>query len=252
MGTGTAGMYRGRLWGNQEPLPSQLRTTLASDLVGFGFLPGDLIWTEGQIIKSYGVSRATVREALKLLEFEGLVEARRGFGRYLSPLAFAEVEHPITRFEPQSKLLDELGYEWATHVVGVEISTPNDEVRRELRLAADEETYILTRIRCDAKVGPLIASKIWIPVGVIPEPDGIDWKDPLTQTLTRQGSSAAYSVAHIVASDGPADVEDACSVDRYTSWLCIKETVVSDAGVPVFFATDHHRGDLFSFNVLRR
>jgi DNA-binding FadR family transcriptional regulator len=43
-----------------------------------GLQPGDQLPSEAEIITQRGVSRATVREALRLLEFEGMIVVKRG------------------------------------------------------------------------------------------------------------------------------------------------------------------------------
>ena len=47
--------------------------------------PGDKLPTEQELEKQLNVSRSSIREALRVLEFEGLVEVRRGSGTYVAP-----------------------------------------------------------------------------------------------------------------------------------------------------------------------
>ena len=46
--------------------------------------PGDRLPTESELAKSFGISRLTVREATKALEFLGIVEAKTGVGLKVS------------------------------------------------------------------------------------------------------------------------------------------------------------------------
>ena len=56
-------------------------------------LPGDKLPTERDLAQQFGVSRASVREALHSLETLGLVEARIGSGTYLAENPDAILEH---------------------------------------------------------------------------------------------------------------------------------------------------------------
>ncbi len=68
--------------GNPRTLPKQLADELRKRLVNREWLQGDRLPTEAQLVERYGVSRATVREALKTLENQGLIITRRGRGSF--------------------------------------------------------------------------------------------------------------------------------------------------------------------------
>jgi DNA-binding GntR family transcriptional regulator len=50
----------------------------------------------------------------------------------------------------------------------------------------------------------------------------------------------------------PPDLEELSEVNRQQPWLLITERCVDANGEPVLFSQDFHRGDLFTFHVLRR
>jgi GntR family transcriptional repressor for pyruvate dehydrogenase complex len=51
-----------------------VRTRILTD----GLAPGDVLPSEGELMEEHGLSRATVREGLRLLEAEGLITVKRG------------------------------------------------------------------------------------------------------------------------------------------------------------------------------
>lgn len=59
---------------------------LKQDIAARGCKVGDRLRTERQISEDMGVSRSIVREAVIMLEIEGLVEVRKGSGIYLARL----------------------------------------------------------------------------------------------------------------------------------------------------------------------
>ena len=70
--------------GNPKTLPKQLAEHLRVRLANGEWLHGDQLPTEAELVDQYGVSRATVRQALKTLENRGLIVTRRGHGSFVA------------------------------------------------------------------------------------------------------------------------------------------------------------------------
>src|SRR5262245_490559 len=62
-------------------ISDHLRDVIASGKLG----EGDQLPSEAQLAEHYGITRTTAREALAVLEAEGLVIAEHGKGRYVRP-----------------------------------------------------------------------------------------------------------------------------------------------------------------------
>ena len=61
-------------------MPVLLAEAIADGIVGRGLRPGDRLATEAEMVAEYEVGRATVREALRVLEAQGVIEMRVGAG----------------------------------------------------------------------------------------------------------------------------------------------------------------------------
>lgn len=66
------------------PLYHQLEQDLRTRIMAQEFAPGDVLPTEGNFCKSYGVSRITVRRALDALLADGLIVRKRGVGSFVA------------------------------------------------------------------------------------------------------------------------------------------------------------------------
>jgi GntR family transcriptional repressor for pyruvate dehydrogenase complex len=62
--------------------------------------PGEMLPTEKELMEMFGVGRSSVREALRALQYMGLVEKHQGMGTYVSSTA----RTPIPSFNVQSIL----------------------------------------------------------------------------------------------------------------------------------------------------
>lgn len=74
-------------------------------------LPGDRLPTEGELARKFGVSRLSVREATKALEFLGIVESRTGVGLTVGQMDLARVTghlgfHPALQTANPIQLID--------------------------------------------------------------------------------------------------------------------------------------------------
>ncbi|MER6138711.1 GntR family transcriptional regulator [Streptomyces sparsogenes] len=235
-----------------RPMSTQVRDRLVELFRSRGLAPGDQLPSEAEIAELCGVGRSTAREALKLLEQEGMVVAERGRGRFMSPLGALKVERPITRFESISTMLEALGYQARTVVLSVAEQTPTDTVREALGLADGDTVIRLERLRSDGD-DPLVYSVASIVRHAIPGPvRHLDWSGSLSDLLAAHGHPPVSSAARLSAVELPEDVQRRYSLGGFGPWLLISETVITPAGRPVLHAEDYHRGDAFAFNVLRR
>lgn len=68
-----------------------VQDALKAHIVERGLRPGDMLEPEGRIAERLGVSRVTVREAVKSLSSLGILESRRGSGVFVREFSFDAV-----------------------------------------------------------------------------------------------------------------------------------------------------------------
>ncbi|MDB5872493.1 MAG: bacterial regulatory s, gntR family protein [Ramlibacter sp.] len=73
----------------------QILSDLREQIVSGQFVRGNKLPTEKQLAEGYGVSAATVREAVRGLTTLGLIDVRHGSGAYVTGDAFQLVEGPL-------------------------------------------------------------------------------------------------------------------------------------------------------------
>ena len=106
--------------------------------------PGERLPSEQELEKQLNVSRSSVREALRVLEFEGLVEVRRGSGTYISEysgLANGRIEvakwlksrgESLSEFLQIREYIEGLSCSLAAQHVNADIKSELIEVHNEL------------------------------------------------------------------------------------------------------------------------
>jgi GntR family transcriptional regulator len=233
-------------------MSAQLRDHLIEDFARRGFTPGDRLPTEAEIAERFAVGRSTAREALKLLEQDGLVVAEQGRGRFLSTLGVLKVDRPITRFESVTAMLRALGYDARTLVLSVAEQPATPEERQALRLDRRAPVVRLERLR-SAGNEPLVYTVEAVPRDLVPGPlRHVDWTGSLNDLLGAHGHLPVSSTARIQAVDMPAEAASRHALSGLGPWLLVTETAVTSSGRPVLYASDYHRGETFAFHVVRR
>lgn len=78
--TAAAPHERRRRSSSQPKTPVLLADSIAESIVANGLPPGSRLATEADMVTEYGVGRASLREALRVLEAHGIIEIRAGAG----------------------------------------------------------------------------------------------------------------------------------------------------------------------------
>jgi GntR family transcriptional regulator len=235
---------------DRRSLPLQVRDELRTLIVTDRLGPGDPLPTEAEIADRFGVGRTTVREAFKLLEQDGLIDVRHGRGRFVA--AGGHVERPVTRLESVTELMDAFGFRVVNRVLSITELAASQEEASALVLSPGDPVIRLERVRLQDQE-PLIHSVDVLPRTVIPVPIGmVDWSGSLFDLLARFEHRVVASAAQIRATTLDPALASVIGVDGALPWLLMVQICHDDSGLPVIYSHDHHRGDLFTFNVLRR
>ncbi len=237
---------------SHKKMAEQIRDAVTEYIREHRLKVGDRIPTEAKLCAAFGVSRPSVREALRLLEQERLIVTEHGRGRFVTAAATLNIARPITVFESISRMLAALGYNPETRVLSTRtILAGNDpEAAAALGLQPEAEIFVLERLR-EAQGEALVYSIDVIPFAVLGvTPDNAALGGSVNEILAGAAHKPVMSSANVAAAflpsgvlTGPASIEP---------WLLVSETCLSDGGIPVLYARDYHRGSLISFNFSRQ
>jgi GntR family transcriptional regulator len=236
--------------GSRPTLALRVRDGIRALIEAGELASGAQLPPEAELCARYGVARTTVREALKLLEQDGLVDVVHGRGRYVSSLGGVGVGRPVTRFESVTEMLASAGIRVRNLVIRVERAPASAAEAAALALEEGETVVRLERLRLDDET-PLIYSLNTLRLDAVDDGDHFDWSGSVVAQLAERGRAVASSLADIRAAALPAGALPG-ELDPGTPWLLIAETCLLADRTPVLFALDYHRGDVFSFNVARR
>lgn len=147
-----------------DPLYLQVYGAI-SDAIRDGRLrPGDRLPTERAFSQQLGVSRATVRRALRQLVGEGVVEATVGRGSFVTAEPIAEPANTLMSF---TELAAAQGHTASAHVLGRSIRPAMPEEMAVFRIGLQALVFELRRLRMlDSR--PVAVDRTRIPLAVAP------------------------------------------------------------------------------------
>ncbi len=151
---------------DHKPLAIQLRDAIWDMLREERYRSGDRLPSEQELVQRFGTSRATVREALKLLEEQRVVLCRHGVGRFLAPEPGGVLTDEITQLKGTTQMVSELGLALDTRVVSLYEIIADEKLQYSLDLKPDSAVISLERVRF-ADGEPVIYSREMFPKSII-------------------------------------------------------------------------------------
>jgi len=232
------------------PLYYQLKQLLAERITKGEWEPGDMLPTEEQLQEQYGLSRTTVRQALRELELEGLISRHRGRGTFVSR---PKISHsPDPHFNLTAYLTGE-GMRPGWQIISAGWIPATGEVAERLSCKAGQRVYQLRRLRLanDEPIGYHIAHVI-PSLGETIDESRLDQGgslDYLRATGQLDQSYANRTIEAILASD---EVARHLDINKGSPILRIRRRVFNSAGVPVEDMRAMYRCDSFQYRVRQR
>ena len=221
----------------------ELRVAIAAGEYG----EGDQLPTESALCERHGVSRFTVREALRRLQAEGLIRRRRGSGTVVDTR-----RQPLR--QPLSDVAELLQYAAGSEFVFVshglvEVSAGTAE---QLGVASGSRWMLLTGLRTLGHTGqPVALTDVYIHADLA---DFVPLLRPGHETLFSQLSAAAgFRIARIdqdiraVAASGRE--ADSLGIARRAPVLRIVRSYHDEAGRTVEISVSSHAGDRFTYSM---
>jgi GntR family transcriptional regulator len=147
---------------NPVPLHTRIREELRTQITRGVFAPRQRLDSEAQLMRRYGVSRITVRQALQALEQGGLIVKVAGKGSFVAP------ERPtqdLTQLQGLAEALAPQGLRILNRVLAQRPEVASETIAQRLGLATGDPLLHLRRLRL-VDGAPLSVDTTWLPADV--------------------------------------------------------------------------------------
>lgn len=229
------------------PLYRQIESELRDRVRSGALRPGARVPPEPELMAEFGVSRATVRQALAGLVAEGLLEIRRGLGTYVTARRF---EHTIGGFYSFSREIERHGLVPGTTVLDLRTVPAADEVAAALVVPPGTAVVALRRLRL-AGPDPLVVETSHLPAERFPGLETVDFSavrlyDTLLDAYGCRPTRARETFEPVLLTDDEARLLDQLPG---APALRVERTAFDQDDRPIEFCRSTVRGDRYRYSV---
>jgi GntR family transcriptional regulator len=216
------------------------------------FRPGSQLPTEAELCAMLGVSRTVVREALRVLEDDGLVARRHGVGTFVR-------NHPILKnlnFNfGITEMIESAGLKSGTSHLALQNETADEEKAEQLHIPLGTPIITVERVRT-ADGRPVVYSLDTFTEALIQQAE-FDPQLLLTESIynilqTSLGQVIEYGIARLLPVTAPPHVTEKLQLPPNAPTLYIVQTDYSSSDEPLVYSCEYHLPDAFDFVVWRR
>jgi len=236
------------------PLYKQIANLLRDKIAAGEFANSDRLPSEPHLAKELGVARTTLREALYLLEEEGLILRKKGVGSFIKPNS-SQILEGIEKLQSYIQLIHQNGYKATEKVLSAREIKIQSFAAGKLKVSENslghmvESVYLADNAPaiycCDIIPGWLVKNRTNL--------ENIKLEGSLFDHFQECcGVSIHYTVqqVHIVLAYSP--VSDILEVPQGTPLLQMKGFGYDEEDKPLYMSNAYFRSDLFEFIIIRR
>lgn len=229
------------------PIHTKIHDSLKVDIEKNRWKVGEKLPSERELAVSFGVTRATLRQAIRALSDEGILEQRIGSGTYVvgqrvrermrGTISFTEIitaqgRHPSSRIVSYSKVL------------------ANDVEREKLKLSTGTQIIKMERIRY-ADDQPICFEVACIPYAVIAGLEKEEITHHFFQTLETHGRKIGRSEQTVSSKNANQKLADYLKIKANSAILALTQVSYFIDETPFEYVLSSYAGDRFEFYLER-
>jgi GntR family transcriptional regulator len=235
----------------RKRLSFRVRDDLASRIANGRIQPGSKLPPEPELAEELGVSRSTLREALRSLEEDGFVTRTRGAGTYAT-------HRPRLR----NNLDVNFGVTEAIRASGMEPGTTESAVISEgasadhataLDIVEGDPVIVLERVRT-ADASPVVFSRDVVAERLLPAAQvaSMPLDGSLYGLLEDNGHPVAHGVVTLEPDRADRTIARRLRIKTGSLLLYLRQIDYGREGEPLLLSHEYHLAEAFEFTVVRR
>jgi GntR family transcriptional regulator len=230
-------------------LADRLRDELLEEMTSSQLPPGTKLPTEGELATRFGVSRATVREAVTSLVEAGYVTRRHGSGSYVAERR--RMPHGLDSTLSYLAMIESAGAHAGMRVLEA-VLDQYSKLDSQLQLRQGDTVLAVERVRT-ADDQPVIYSRDRIPARLLKADLDLQNLHPsLFGLLSSSGHAADHATATLRAVASTSRTAKVLGIRRGKPLLYVEEIDYDRDGTPVMLSREWHVSEAFDLRINRQ
>ncbi|QNQ80901.1 GntR family transcriptional regulator [Lactobacillus sp. PV034] len=228
----------------QEPIYIKIHNQIKRDIENKKYKVGERIPAERHLAQQFNVSRMTLRQAIKTLEDEGILERRLGSGTYVASQKVQEKMSGIMSF---TEIMRANGQIPTNKLISYRITKPSLSEKEKLKIDDDTSVLRMERVRSADNI-PICYEVAAIPSPLIAEFSKDEIASSLYKTLENAGG---YKIGNVIENIGAAvaNENDAklLSINKGDPLVTRRQITELSNGQPFEYVLASYVADRFEF-----
>ncbi len=227
----------------EEPMYIRIHNQIKRDIEKHVYKIGDRIPAERQLAVKFGVSRMTLRQAIKTLEEEGILERRLGSGTYVANQKVQEKMSGIMSFTEITKAN---GQTPSSKLISYQIGKPSLSEKERLHLDSKADVLRMERIRYADDV-PICYEVVTVPFILVKNNSKEDISTHLYHTLEQSGHQIGRVTEYISAAVANEDEARLLHAKKGEALITRRQVTEFSSGEPFEYTRARYLAERFEF-----
>jgi len=216
------------------------------------FPAGSQLPTEMELLQMLGISRTTLREALRILEEQRLIRKRRGSGTFVMERAIIK---DMSRNFGITEMISHAGYTPGMRDFSARLETPSKTVSEKLEVPEGPMMVVIERIRT-ANQTPVVWTRDIMPQdylgGWMPTLEDLDQRSLYECLETYANIRIVSGIASFSPVQANREIAEKLGIQRNDLLLMIDQVDQDQNQRPVLYSAEYHLTDKFQFLIHRK
>ncbi len=212
----------------------------------------DKLPSEQDFAKLFGVSRATVREAIKVLDNDNIIYSKHGVGTFIVK-GTTQLSTSMNILESWTTIISKHGYTPGTQDVFIELREADENIAKKLGIQVGENIVYLERLRtADNKPVVFVIDYARHYDGLVKKYKETKPESFLEFIENYTNSNLDHVICRIQPIIGTVEIQKKLHQDPVNPLLFLEQVHCKRDGDPFFYSESYVISEMLQFNIIRR